>query len=155
MWCKIMDNFHYTKSAILEAIHLLPRINTSAVVKKGNRTQRKKKVSPWCTHCSYCGWRKGTSWAKAMSNGEKNGPVVLATIELCWSELVSLCCKKFLKLLGESIWVNLIWRLGFTLSTYRWVGEMRLVFGGYSVMATPTPAWSLLYSTIVVQGHRW
>jgi len=33
---KIMDNFHYTRSAILEAIHVLPQINTSAVVKKGN-----------------------------------------------------------------------------------------------------------------------
>jgi len=40
------DNFHYARSAILEAIHMLPRINTSAVAKKGNETQRKTKVSP-------------------------------------------------------------------------------------------------------------
>jgi len=43
---KIMDNFHYAMSAILEAIHMLLRINTSAVVKKRNKTQRKTKVSP-------------------------------------------------------------------------------------------------------------
>ena len=43
---KITDNFCYTRSAILEAIDVLPCINTSAVVKKGNRTQRKTKVSP-------------------------------------------------------------------------------------------------------------
>jgi len=31
---------------LLEAIHVLPQINTSAVVKKGNGTQKKTKVSP-------------------------------------------------------------------------------------------------------------
>ena len=43
---KIMDNFRYARSAILEAIHVLLRINTSTVVKKGNETQKKTKVSP-------------------------------------------------------------------------------------------------------------
>ena len=38
---------NYKKSIMqLEAIHVRPRINTSAVVKKGNRTQKKTKVSP-------------------------------------------------------------------------------------------------------------
>jgi len=83
---KITENFPYTRSAILEVIHVPPRINTSAVVKKGNRTQRKTKVSPRCMHYSYCGWQKGTSWVKATLNGEKNEPVVLAIVELCWSE---------------------------------------------------------------------
>jgi len=35
---KITDNFRYE----LEAIHVRQRINTSAVVKKGNGTQRQK-----------------------------------------------------------------------------------------------------------------
>jgi len=38
---KIMDNIRYASSVILEAIHVLLRLDTSAVVKKGNRTQRK------------------------------------------------------------------------------------------------------------------
>jgi len=58
-------------------------LNTSAVVKKD---KRKAKVSPWCTRCSYCGWQKGTSQAKATSNDEKNEPVALAIAELRWSE---------------------------------------------------------------------
>jgi len=40
-------------------------------------------------HCSYCRWRKGTSWAKAMLNGEKIEPVALAIVELHWSEGIS------------------------------------------------------------------
>jgi len=39
---KIADNF----VTQLEAIHVRQRINTSAVVKKGNGTQSKTKVSP-------------------------------------------------------------------------------------------------------------
>ena len=55
---KFTNNFHYRRSAILEAIHVQPWINTSAVVKKENGTQRKTKVSPWCTHYSYYRCRK-------------------------------------------------------------------------------------------------
>ena len=92
-------NFHYARSAILEAIHVRPRIDTSAVVKKGNRTQRKTKVSPWCMHCSYCRWRKGTSWAEAALNGKKNELIA------CWvegirqsvSQLVSQSVENFVK----------------------------------------------------------
>ena len=87
-WCKIKNNFCYARSAILEAIHALPWINTSTVVKKGNGTQRKTQVSPWCSHCSYYRWWKGISWAKAMLNVEKNEPVALAivAIDLSWPE---------------------------------------------------------------------
>ena len=42
---KITDNFCYTRSAILEAIQVLPQTNTPTVVEKGNGTQRKTKVS--------------------------------------------------------------------------------------------------------------
>ena len=50
---KIIDNFHYTRS---EAIYMLPQINTSAVVKKGNWTQRKTKLSPWMMHTLLTLW---------------------------------------------------------------------------------------------------
>jgi len=40
-------------------------------------------------HCSYCGWQKGTSQAKATLNGEKIKPVDLAIVELRWSEGIS------------------------------------------------------------------
>jgi len=43
---KITDNFCNARSEILEAIHVLPRINTSAVAKKGNGIRRKTKASP-------------------------------------------------------------------------------------------------------------
>jgi len=56
--------------------------------KEGKRagTQRKTKVSPYCTHCSDCGWRKGTFWPKATSMGKKNEPIALAIVKLCCSE---------------------------------------------------------------------
>jgi len=101
----------------LEAIHVQSRINTSTAVKKGNGTQRKAKVSPWCTHRSYCGWRKGTSRAEATSNGEKNEPVALAIVEVRRSEGISQSVsqkipldEKFLKFcsyLLKAFWVNL------------------------------------------------
>jgi len=39
-WCK---NYGQFPSVILEAIHVLPQINTSIVVKKGNGTQKEDK----------------------------------------------------------------------------------------------------------------
>jgi len=53
VWC---DNFRYTRSVILEAIHMLPWINTSIVVKKGNGTQSMTKVSLWSMPYSCCRW---------------------------------------------------------------------------------------------------
>jgi len=43
---KNYGQFPLLKVSILEAIHAIPRIKTSTVVKKGNGTQRKTKVSP-------------------------------------------------------------------------------------------------------------
>jgi len=86
VWCKIYRQFFVTQ---LEAIHVWPWINTSALVKKGNGTQKKTKVSPWCTHCSYCRWPKGTSQAEATSNGKKNEPIALAIVVLPWSKGIS------------------------------------------------------------------
>jgi len=80
----------------LKAIHMWPRINTSTVVKKENGAQRKTKVSPRCTHCSYCKWRKAPlrpKWHRTLKkwacSGWKNEPVALATVELCWSKGIS------------------------------------------------------------------
>ena len=87
---KILENFCYARSTILEAIHVQPCINTSTVVKKGNRdTKEDKGKSMMHALYNYCGWRKGTSQAKAMSNGEKNQPVAVAIVELHWSQAVS------------------------------------------------------------------
>jgi len=70
---KIMNNFRYARSAILEAIHMLPQINTSTVVKKGNGTERRQGKS--MMHTLYILWMaKSTSLAEATSYGEKMSP---------------------------------------------------------------------------------
>ena len=48
-------------------------------------TQRMTKVSPWCMHCTSCGWWKGTSRDKVTSNNEEIKPV--ATWIHCWVTL--------------------------------------------------------------------
>ena len=51
---------------------------------KRNGTQRRTKVTPFCMHYSCCGWRKGTSRAKATANSEEIiNPVTLTIVELC------------------------------------------------------------------------
>ena len=44
------------------AYHKLSSIRSC---KERMEAQRGTKAAPWCKHCSFCGWWKGTSWDKA------------------------------------------------------------------------------------------
>ena len=79
---KNTDNFHYEGKPSRAKAKL-----TLFVVNK--RTQRGTLVSPSRMHCIYCCMPKGTSQAKAMSNGKKIKPLALAVIELHLSEGIS------------------------------------------------------------------
>jgi len=80
--CK--GNFHYARSAVIEAIHVLPQINTSAVVKKGNGTQRQ--VYDACTVATTDD--KKEPLGPKLCQIVKNEPIALAIVELRWSESI-------------------------------------------------------------------
>jgi len=63
-----------------------PQINTYAVVRKEERTQRRAKVAPLC---SCCGWQKGMSQNEMTSSSEKIKPVALCIVELHFAEGIS------------------------------------------------------------------
>jgi len=56
---------------------------------KRTGTQRRIKVAPWCMLCSYCGWKKGTSWDEATSNSEKLRPIAFSIVGLRLAEGIS------------------------------------------------------------------
>ena len=61
-------------------------ISTLSLSTKTNGTQRRTLISPWRRHCMYCSMPKGTSWAEALSNSEKNQACSLSRyrVTLVW-----------------------------------------------------------------------
>ena len=67
------QNSHYENYGWFpEAITCYRQNRHFLLSEKMNGTQRRTLVSPWRMHCTYCGMPKGTSWAKATLNSEKN-----------------------------------------------------------------------------------
>jgi len=69
-WCENFGQFPLHKVSNIRS-HSCTTTNQHFCCSKEGKWQRKTKVSPWCMHCSCCGWRKGTSWAEATLIGEK------------------------------------------------------------------------------------
>jgi len=123
---------HFTRNSIrstsaifmshTEAITCLPKIVTLRDCKERMGAQRGTKVAPWCRHCSYCSWRKGTSQDEETLISKEIKSRALAILELYLFEGIS-------KQVSKSINWKIHQILNFKISWLIWWKGLRLIEG--------------------------